>query len=90
MRLAELVVEVEAQQQAATSNGGTSGAPSIGGLGGACGGGGSAAATFDGASAGPWAPQQFLEASCDMGGRLWSDAMQLFPRDMGSLLEEYR
>lgn len=35
-------------------------------------------------------PQRLLDAACAAGGRLWSESMQLFPRDMARhLLEEY-
>ena len=34
-------------------------------------------------------PQRLLDAVCGAGGRLWSEAMQLFPRDMAPLLDEY-
>jgi hypothetical protein len=33
---------------------------------------------------------QLLDTSCDLGPRLWSDSMQLFPRDMASLMDEYK
>lgn len=42
-----------------------------------------------GGSSGAAASQALLDAACDAGPRLWSDALQLFPRDMAPLLEEY-
>jgi hypothetical protein len=84
-RLAELVVAVDAQRHAphGAAGGSASCGPSSSGGGSSTAGGGPAAAV-------PWATQQLLEAACEAGGRLWSEAMQLFPRDMGPLLEAYR
>ena len=38
----------------------------------------------------PCAATQLLDAAVDIGPRLWSEALQLFPRDMMPLMDEYR
>ncbi|KAI8472724.1 MAG: hypothetical protein J3K34DRAFT_205175 [Monoraphidium minutum] len=77
VRLAELVAAVEAQRVA------------VGG-GAADGSGGVSTAGGDGGAASACAPQQLLESACDVGPRIWCETMQLFPRDMAPLLDEYR
>lgn len=51
---------------------------------------GSLLAGSDSAVHGPLSARKLLDAACDLGGRLWSDAVQLFPRDLSLVVEEYR
>lgn len=43
-----------------------------------------------GAAASTLGPQQLMDAACELGPRVWCDTMQLFPRDMTPLMDEYR
>ena len=44
----------------------------------------------EGMAASLLAPQQLMDAACELGPRFWCDTMQLFPRDMAALMDEYR